>query len=288
MALQSLPGYDYLAKCLSADGRCLFGRDYQFQLVLRGILQRGKAWYGWGTLVLCLLGALSFFNPVVTFAANPVKRGQKFSQISAANLLLEANRLAARRQYAAAINKYKEAVKRDPKNPSVYHMYGRTLALMGLVGDACEQYEIALRYAPKNAEIWTDLGVALVVNGQAGKGALRLKKAIDLNPRFVSAHNNLGATLTQLGDYRAAAEEFELSLRLQPKNPAIQRKLEKVQLRMAETVPFDFNAPDAEKRIAKTTEETGDANTTPNTALTDIQSEQARRAAEERLKDKNR
>lgn len=139
--------------------------------------------------------------------------------------LKQANSLAGRGDYTKAIEKYKLAEQEEPRNPQVYHMWGRTLALTGNLDGAAGQYRKALKLAPNNAELLNDLGVALTANGYDKEGAEQLKRSVAADPKFTSAFNNLGVTLSKLGEYKGAADAFRQSLKLQPGNPLIQKKL---------------------------------------------------------------
>lgn len=181
----------------------------------------------WIFLSLCFCLALG----VLAVGAKPAKN----------QALLAANRLSVDRKFAEAIEKYKQAIVIEPKNPDCYQMYGRTLALMGLAGEAIDQYKMALKLRA-NAELYNDLGVALVVNDNVAEGANSLKKAVELEPKYIGAYNNLGAALQKLGDYKQAYEAFLTSLKMQPTNPVIQKRLQMAKAKMASSKHFDFAA----------------------------------------------
>jgi Flp pilus assembly protein TadD len=139
--------------------------------------------------------------------------------------LQEANSLSARGQYQAAVGLYERAAAEQPGNPMVYHMWGRTLALMSNLSAACQQYRKAVELAPKNAELINDLGVALSASGFLDEAVAQFRRVNAISPQFVQAYNNLGVTLMRKGKYNDAVESFKFSLKLQPKNTAIQSKL---------------------------------------------------------------
>lgn len=157
--------------------------------------------------------------------------------------LLAANRLAAQKKYKEAIEFYKRAITKQPKNATCYHYYGRTLALNGKFEDALKEYKRALEINDNDAEIYNDVGVALAIKGFLPDGAKFIKRAVDLKPRLIVASNNLGAVLCKLGDYEQAVESFTRSLDLQPRNPVIRNRCADARLQLAKTKHFDFGAP---------------------------------------------
>lgn len=185
-----------------------------------------------------LLGVLSFG---CLFLSGPEAMSAPGKAVSGNDALLSANKLAVNRKYSEAIEKYKEAITLNPKNPDCYHMYGRTLALMGLAYEAIAQYRLAYELKPSSAELCNDIGVALVVNDNITHGANFLKRATMLNTRYVSAYNNLGVALQKLGDYRQAEEAFLSSLKLQPTNPVIQKRHQLLKEKLSSTRHFEFN-----------------------------------------------
>jgi Flp pilus assembly protein TadD len=140
--------------------------------------------------------------------------------------LSKANSLAAHQQYKEALGLYAEAAKQEPKNFTVFEMWGRTLALTGDMATAIDQFREAEKLAPSNLEVINELGVALSADGQHDQAVDQFKRVIHLNPKFIGAYNNLGVTLMQKGDYEGAVGAFKESLKLQPKNALIKKKLE--------------------------------------------------------------
>ncbi|MBY0356907.1 MAG: tetratricopeptide repeat protein [Candidatus Obscuribacterales bacterium] len=183
---------------------------------------------------LCLLLSLASSLGSVAWSAE--------GRASRNEVLHCANKLSIERRYSEALEKYKEAIALNPKNPDCYHMYGRTLALMGLINEALEQYQTALRLKPGSAELYNDMGVASVMNEDLAKGANLLHQATKLNPHYAAAYNNLGVALQKLGDYKQAGDSFLASLKLQPTNPVIQKRYQIAKSRLNISRHFDFNA----------------------------------------------
>lgn len=169
-----------------------------------------------------------------------------------------ANSLAGHGNYKQAVEEYKKALAAQPGNPKVHHMYGRTLALMGLLQSAVDEYRVVLKLngGKKDAELENDIGVALAAVGSDDlpEAAIHLKNAVTLNPKFIAAYNNLGVALSRLGDYRAARDVFAQSLKMQPTNKSIEKKLADMNGKLAQSKHFDYAMPKpAEVKPAETT-----------------------------------
>lgn len=167
-----------------------------------------------GLVVLSVLLPLTFSVPeAFSDAQKPI------------SALDEANGLLLNGQIDEAIQKYEEVTTNEPKNAEAFHMLGRALALKGNMWQACEKYEQAVKLANPSAELFNDYGVALAADNRPQEAIQVLRQAIAKNDRFVAAYNNLGVLLEQSGDLPAAYEIFGKSLKIQPKNQYIQKRL---------------------------------------------------------------
>jgi Flp pilus assembly protein TadD len=183
-------------------------------------------------LLIVVVAISSAFPPAMAQAAKGPAAAKPAAPVgSPSPLLKQANSMAFRGKFEAAEALYKKALEAEPKNATVYHMYGRTLALTGNMVDAIALYKQAIELAPTNVELLNDYGVALTANGDTAEAVQQLKKAIAVSPKFVVAHNNLGVSLMQLGDYKGAVSAFQNSLKMQPNNPLIRKKLQQAQAR---------------------------------------------------------
>lgn len=194
----------------------------------------------WTLVFCCSLAAASLDCSVL--AASTKQAAVKPSQ----TLYLQANSLAGNSRYQEALTKYKSALALDPSNAKIHHMYGRTLALMGSLGEAVMAYRFALSLQKaSSAELENDIGVALATNEELGEAAVHLKKAVTIDPKFIAGYNNLGVTMSRLGDYKAARDAFQTSIKLQPSNKRIAEKLAALASKVGQSKPFDFNNPNA-------------------------------------------
>src|SRR5215470_10340292 len=113
-------------------------------------------------LIVALLQAEAFSSPRTTDPRPASKQGESQHQEA---LVSSANSLFARGRYAESAAIYQHLVTASKPKPRVFHMYGRTLALMRKYEQATVQYRKALALDPKNVEIMNDLAVVLTRSG---------------------------------------------------------------------------------------------------------------------------
>jgi Flp pilus assembly protein TadD len=145
------------------------------------------------------------------------------------SLLKQANHMAGAGNYSQALELYKQAESSHLQDSAFHHMYGRTMALSGDMYGAIREYRRAMKIKPNDAELLNDMGVALSASGELGEAVVFLRRSIAANPKFIAAYNNLGATLMHQHDYSAAILAFQESLKMQPHNQVIRKKLEEAQ-----------------------------------------------------------
>lgn len=149
-----------------------------------------------------------------------------------------------------AVEVYREAVRRDPKQVFGLQQLGSALrgtgaldesastlkrALALSVNNASAWHELALTYRaqekaqdaigamiqavaldPDMAEAHSNLGNILLGAGEAMRAEAAFREAIRIQPDYVDAHNNLAAALAGRGDFAGARLHFETALRLRP------------------------------------------------------------------------
>lgn len=260
---------------------------------MKGLLPKGKtAAHEPGAELLALSLTLSSAVLMTMVCATPPsvaatakKPAGKASVIDRNPALSKANALSLDRKYTEAIEQYKLAVTKDPGNFQCFQMYGRTLAKMGMIDEALEQYQKGFRIKGNDAELCNDIGVALFVNDRYGDGARYLRKATQLSPRYIAAYNNLGVALQKLGDFNQARDAYMTSLKLQPTNNQIQKRLDAILPRLSESKSFEFGAPvDASTLDKPATADTANPANAPAKTAQDPTREQTEQTAEEKAK----
>lgn len=93
----------------------------------------------------------------------------------------------------AAVRYFKQAVDKDPGNPTAWFEYGETLRRTGDQAGATSALDKALALAPRLPEAWTARGHIYVATSKPAEAARCYEKALALDPGSVSALNPLAA-----------------------------------------------------------------------------------------------
>ncbi|MEM6346078.1 MAG: tetratricopeptide repeat protein [Bacteroidota bacterium] len=166
-------------------------------------------------------------------------------------LIQEGIELHDKRLYAAAIERYKEAIKLDPNSAAAYYEMAYSYALMGetkksiknankvlklggslegqaymlkanLLDDmgktskALKTYEIALAENPDDYLMHFNYGISLVRAQMLERGEIALLNGAQLNPSHPSGHYILGLIMTDKGEYAQAIMSLYYFLLLEP------------------------------------------------------------------------
>ncbi len=158
--------------------------------------------------------------------------------------------MAASKQFDAAIESYKEAIKLNPNLASAYLGLGTAYGGAGRTGDAFEPMKTAVRLAPENAlarlnlavtlsnlrhyddalaelneakrlspndeRIYNVFGNVLHNTGRFEEAITYYRKSADLNPKAAANYHNIGLMYMRLGKFSEAVEPLETALRLAP------------------------------------------------------------------------
>jgi hypothetical protein len=128
----------------------------------------------------------------------------------------------------AAIEQYREAVRRVPTYAEAHNNLGLALAQQDRFVEAVEHYREALRLRPDYTGVHTNLGMALAKQGRTEEALQYFVDAVALRPSSAEAHNNLGLILVRAGRTEKAEAQFREALRLQPDLRDAQSNLERL------------------------------------------------------------
>lgn len=103
-----------------------------------------------------------------------------------------------------------------PDVPIAHSNLGNIYADKGLLGAAVNKYREALRLNPRLFEARYNLGVTYHEMGFIDNAIVEYRKALKLNPSKTEVRNNLGIVLGQKGKYFEAISEFKKVLRIYP------------------------------------------------------------------------
>jgi predicted O-linked N-acetylglucosamine transferase (SPINDLY family) len=84
--------------------------------------------------------------------------------------------------------------------------------------EAVEYYKRALTRSPRDANVYSNLGHALATLGRYEEALESLYKAIEINPHMDAAYDNLAFLLNKLNRFQESAEAGEKAVRLNPAN----------------------------------------------------------------------
>ncbi len=131
-------------------------------------------------------------------------------------LVAEGNELLNKREFAAAEEKYRQAVALSPEQEDLHYNLGIALARQGKVEEAKKHYEKALELFPDYAEAQNNLGNLLLSQNKMDEAIALFRKAIENSPENASFRNNLGTALARRQMVAEATAEFQEAVRLAP------------------------------------------------------------------------
>lgn len=112
----------------------------------------------------------------------------------------EAAVFAMSERYEEAIAIYKEAIARDPINPSPYYLLGKVYATLGRIDESRKMMEAAMRLNPAYIPYaHVTIGVALTRSGDFEMAAKEFTEALAADPTLGLAAYNLGLCLLSAG-----------------------------------------------------------------------------------------
>ncbi|PZM85571.1 MAG: hypothetical protein DLD55_06500 [candidate division SR1 bacterium] len=143
------------------------------------------------------------------------------------------------KDFSKAEQAYKQAIKSDSNNFSVYNNLGVSLSKLGRNEEVISAYQKAIELNPDYAGTYNNLGATLSYLGRYEEVIEAYQKAIELDPDYADTYNNLGASLSYLGRYEEAIEAYQKFIQLADREDQYwiikaQRKIEKLQEKLDE------------------------------------------------------
>ena len=179
----------------------------------------------------------SFAQPLLSLAAVYVQRKQlAAAEASYAKVLaLEPENTEALRGIAdialiqgdadKAGRQYARILELDPADVGALSKLGVVKMRVGQKDEAVALLRRAVDQDPKNAEALLYLAGALAASGRPAEAVPFFERTLAVGPRTTMALNGLALTRIELGDRRGAAVAFRESLRLDPDQPDVERRL---------------------------------------------------------------
>lgn len=120
---------------------------------------------------------------------------------------------------AAADNEFRRALTENPHYAMAHSWYAESLAAKGDYAEAVEEAQRALQDDPLSLIVGSNAGWTFALAGQYEHSIEALKKAIEIDPNFPRTHFRLGEVYEQRGEYRMAIPELEQAVRLSGGDP---------------------------------------------------------------------
>lgn len=162
----------------------------------------------------------------------------------AAELFSKANRLAAKRDYASAIDLYEQVLAAQPDHAGALNNMGSALIDEGRYLEGEQYYRRCLSIDPGFVEAHRNLGEVLRIRGFFADSEVSLRRAIKLKPNDLDAHSSLGMTLIYRGRIHQAKGRFAKVLKSTPRHVGALHG-------MGEIALHEGRWPDADKQFAR-------------------------------------
>ncbi|HTT63706.1 MAG TPA: tetratricopeptide repeat protein [Bryobacteraceae bacterium] len=126
--------------------------------------------------------------------------------------------LAETGKAAEAIAEYRRSLELDAGSSQTNNNLGSVLAEEGKMGEATALFERALELDPENPRAHMNLGSALAENGRLAEAIEHLRRGVEIEPDAADGQNNLGAALARSGALDEALAHLEKAVALDPQN----------------------------------------------------------------------
>lgn len=131
-------------------------------------------------------------------------------------LQLLAMAAAQRKNSAAALELFDQALKINPHHASLLNNRGNTLRDLKRYAEALENIERALKIKPDHIEALCNRGLILQDLQRPQEALASYERALKVKPDYAIAHFNRGNALQNLERYEAALESYDHALAIQP------------------------------------------------------------------------
>ena len=139
--------------------------------------------------------------------------GQDTQKLADQQAESEADALASKGEYAAAIEKYQ---KLDLNNARIVNKLGIAYEYLGGMKKAKEDFEEAIKLDPKLAPAYNNLATVYYADRENKKAEKLYKKSIKLDPDDASAYKNLGTEYFARRKYGKGSEMYAVAMKIDP------------------------------------------------------------------------
>lgn len=145
---------------------------------------------------------------------------------TAVELENEADAFRDKKDFLDALDYFRAAIAKDPKNARLYNKAGITLLMMQHYHDAKKEFDRALKFDRGFSEAYNNLGVNEYEQRRYEKAIKEYQRAIDLNPKSATYFANIGAAYYSRKEWIKAGEAYGNALQLDPTISSGHRTLE--------------------------------------------------------------
>ena len=156
--------------------------------------------------------AANRYREVLAIVPEQVEARSNLDRLDAARLEREGNELAGRGDLPAAIDRYRQALARDPQRTHSHAALGMALTTIGEPSEAMPQLKEAIRQGEEDPSVANALGVLLLQSGRAAEARTVFETALARHPSDLNLAHNLARLLVT--GARAEPADAERALRL--------------------------------------------------------------------------
>jgi tetratricopeptide (TPR) repeat protein len=149
-------------------------------------------------------------------ASEPGQPTPNLKAMSVAELEKAGDASRAQKDYATAIQYFREAVSRDKKNAPLYNKLGLSELKSNDLRAARVNFEKATKLNKQYADALNNLGAVYFIQKNNGQAAKYFKKAVALDETRPTFHVNLGAAWYSQKKVEPAMKEYTRALELDP------------------------------------------------------------------------
>jgi tetratricopeptide (TPR) repeat protein len=155
-------------------------------------------------VAMVILGGMLFSNRIV--------KASQYSEL----LLSQGIGEMGRGEYEKAVEWFKRAAEREPRDPEVHYYLGLAYSRLGDYPSAITAFERVLKLDPKDRKVRYEMGIASYFMGDYPKAMASFKMAQRDDPSNTLVPLYLGATYQQLGKHRRSIRYFLKARELDP------------------------------------------------------------------------
>lgn len=164
-----------------------------------------------------LLHAQNPFPEVVQVGPPPIHRVEPPSPSASADELEQrGDELRAEKNYLDALDYYRDALSKDPRNARVLNKIGIVELSLQNFGPAKKSFEASIKRDPRFADAYNNLGVVFYAERKYGKAISRYDKALKLKQDSAAFYSNLGAAYFSKRDFDKAIAAYSQAAELDP------------------------------------------------------------------------